>query len=126
MVKNILSVIAGYVIWTVIFLGGAAGIRAVRPDVHDENGITADVATLAVYLVISVIASLAGGFSAAKIASSSKTLCAGILAACLLATGIPVQLSAWNDLPVWYNLAFLILLVPVTMIGAALVKSKSE
>ena len=46
-----------------------------------------------------------------------------ILAGCLLATGIPVQLSAWNDLPVWYNLVFLTLLVPVTIAGGLSVKS---
>ena len=34
-----------------------------------------------------------------------------------MATGIPVQLSAWDQLPVWYNLVFLVLLVPVTMLG---------
>lgn len=117
MFKNILSVVAGYVVWTVIFLGGAAAVRALRPDVH-VNGFTSDIPTLVIYLIVSIAASLAAGFVTAKIAGGSKMLFAAILAVCLLATGIPVQLSAWNDLPVWYNLTFLILLVPVTMLGA--------
>jgi hypothetical protein len=115
-------VVAGYVLWTVIFLGGAAGVRAARPEVHDENGITSDVMTLVTYLVLSAVASLAAGYLTAKIAGSSRTLVAVILAFCLLATGIPVQMSVWNELPVWYNLVFLILLVPVTMAGAAMVR----
>ncbi len=125
MLKNILSIAAGYAAWTVIFLGGVAGVRAMRPDVHDANGFTSDVTTLLIYLILSIVASLAAGFLAGKIAGNSKTLSAAILAICLLATGIPVQLSAWNDLPVWYNLAFLILLVPVTMLGATAVGSKA-
>ena len=125
MFKNILSVVAGYVVWTVIFLGGAAAVRSLRPDVHDINGFTSDIPTLVIYLIVSIVASLAAGFVTAKIAGSSKTMYAAILAVCLLATGIPVQLSAWNDLPVWYNLAFLILLAPVTMLSAGLVNSRA-
>ena len=40
-----------------------------------------------------------------------------ILAALLLVTGIPVQLGSWALLPVWYHLAFLIALVPMTVLG---------
>ena len=120
MLRNILSVIIGYAVWTVIFLGGATGVRSVRAEFHDENGFTSDLVSLVSYLIISIVASLAAGFIAGKLASSAKMVCAWILAICLLATGIPVQLSAWNDLPVWYNLAFLILLVPVTLVGSVL------
>jgi len=126
MVKKILSVIVGYALWTTIFLGGNFGVQAVRPELYDENGVTTDVPMLCIGLVIAFIASLAGGFVCAKIAGTSKTLCAGILAACLLATGVPVQLGFWDVLPIWYNVTFLILLVPVTMVGAALVKSKAS
>ena len=126
MLKNIISVVAGYVLWATIFLIGGVAIRAALPAVHDEKGITSDVGTLVIYLVVSIIASLAAGFLTAKLANNSQTLYAGILAVCLLATGIPVQLSAWDVLPVWYNLAFLIMLVPVTMLGASLVSSKAD
>jgi hypothetical protein len=117
MIKNIAAVAAGYLLWTVIFLGGAAVVRAVNPDVHDDQGFTTHALTLMVDLVISIIASLAAGFVCAKIAVNNTTRYVGILAGCLLATGIPVQLGAWDKLPVWYNLTFLILLVPITMIG---------
>ena len=58
MAKNIIAVVAGYVLWAVIFLGGGAAIRALRPDVHDANGITSDTSTLLLYLIVSVAASL--------------------------------------------------------------------
>ena len=111
-VKSILSVVVGYAVWTVIFLGGAAGIRGVRADVHDEQGITGDVATLLMYLVLSFAASVAAGWVGAKIAGRAHWVHGGVLAVCLLATGIPVQLSAWDVLPVWYNLVFLVMLDP--------------
>lgn len=126
MVTKILSVIAGYAVWTLIFLGGNFAAQAARPELYDESGVTTDVSMLSIGLVISVIASLVGGFVCAKIAGTSKTICASILAVCLLGTGIPVQLGFWDVLPVWYNLTFLILLVPVTMVGAGLVKAPSK
>ena len=40
-----------------------------------------------------------------------------VLAGLLLATGVPVQLSAWELVPGWYPPAFLVALVPVTWLG---------
>lgn len=86
--------------------------------------------SIAVHLLergfLSVLASLAAGFAAYLISQSNKSVCTWILAACLLATGIPVQISAWNDLPVWYNLLFLVLLVPVTVLGARLAAGRQS
>ena len=117
MLRNIIAVIAGFAIWTVIFLGGSAIVRAIMPEVFDDAGFTSDETALAIILGISVIASFICGFAASKIATSHQMLCGWVLAGCLLATGIPVQLSAWDKLPIWYNLIFLILLVPITMAG---------
>lgn len=116
--KSGLSVAVGYAAWTLIFLGGTAAIRALRPGVHDEAGVTSDIATLSIYLVISFVASLVAGVLAAQIAPRAKLAHGAVLAICLLATGIPVQLSAWDDLPLWYNLVFLVMLVPLTLAGA--------
>ena len=120
MAKNIAAIVIGYVVWTAIFLGGSGVVRSMNPDVHDDQGFTTHAVTLMIYLAISVVASLAGGFLCAKIAATNVSTCVRILAACLLATGIPVQLGAWDQLPVWYNLVFLVLLVPMTLVGGAL------
>ena len=42
----------------------------------------------------------------------------------MLLTGLCVQIGAWSMMPVWYHLPFLVLLVPVTLLGASLVKPK--
>lgn len=117
MLRNVLAVAAGYAVWTVIFLGGSAGIRSGMPQVHDADGFTNSAAALSLYLLISFLASLAAGTATGRVASSptgKKVLILGLL---LLATGIPVQLSAWDRIPLWYNLVFLAALVPVTVAG---------
>lgn len=121
MLKNVLSVVFGYAAWTMIFLGGASLIRMIWSSAHDDQGITSDIKLLVGYLILSIVASLMAGLTTVSIAGSAKMKCVSVLAICLLATGIPVQLSTWDVLPVWYNLIFLILLVPVTIAGAKIV-----
>lgn len=120
MIRRILSVIAGYAAWTVVFLGGSLAVRSIMSDVHDAEGFTTDVSALLIYLMVSIVASLLAGFVTARIVSRKMTLHAFILALLLLATGIPVQLSAWDKLPQWYNIAFLVMLVPATLAGVRL------
>lgn len=120
MVRSIGSVVAGYLAWTVVFLGASAGIRAIFADVHDAEGLTADMSALVLYLIVSIIASLAAGFVCARIAVRRMARHAFVLGILLLATGIPVQLSVWDKLPPWYNYAFLAMLIPATLAGVRL------
>lgn len=125
MIMSIVAVIAGYVAWTAIFLGGSAIVRSALASTHDAAGYSSDTSTLVVYLVLSMFTSAVAGFVTAKISKVKVRRDTLILAVALLATGIPVQLSAWDVLPVWYNLAFLILLAPLTIWGSTFVSSKS-
>jgi hypothetical protein len=125
MIMSIVAVVAGYITWTVVFLGGSAGLRSAMASTHDAAGYSSDVSTLLVYLVLSMIASAAAGFVTAKISKVKVRRDTMILAIALLATGIPVQLSAWDLIPVWYNVAFLLLLAPVTILGSTFFASKS-
>ena len=124
MIMSIISIVAGYAVWTVLFLGGSAGIKTVMSSSHDAAGYSSDVAVLLTYLVLSMVASIAAGFVTAKVSKVKVKRDSLILAGALLATGIPVQISNWSLLPVWYNLAFLAMLVPLTIWGSTLVPSK--
>ncbi|HSM04278.1 MAG TPA: hypothetical protein VK858_06640 [Longimicrobiales bacterium] len=115
MLKKVLGVVAGYALWTLVFLGGSALLRAVLAGVHDDAGFTSDPMALLLYLLLSFVASFLAGWATARISGPGRPVL--ILALLLLATGIPVQLSAWDMLPVWYNLVFLIMLVPLTLAG---------
>ena len=122
MIKSVLAVIGGYALWTVVFLAGGAAIRAAMSSVHDSDGITTDLPALLLYLLVSMVASVGAGYVAGIISKANVRRDAVILAVVLLATGIPVQMGVWDVIPVWYNLAFLILLAPLTIWGSMLVK----
>ena len=115
MLKKLLAVVAGYALWTVVFLGGSAVLRVVLAGVHDDAGFTSDAMALVLYLLLSFAASFLAGWATARIGGPGLPVY--VLAGLLLGTGVPVQLSAWDQLPVWYNLVFLVMLVPMTVLG---------
>lgn len=115
MLKQLIGIVVGYLTWTVVFLGGSAAVRAVLAGVHDAEGMTRDPMALVLYLVLSFAASFLAGLVTARLSDALRPV--WILAALLLATGIPVQMSAWDQLPVWYHLVFLGMLVPMTLAG---------
>ena len=73
-------------------------------------------AVLIALLIKSFIVSLISGFIAALIAgeNTKSTLALGVL---LLLFGIFVQAGYWNYMPLWYHIPFLILLIPMTVLG---------
>jgi len=114
MLRKILGVVAGYVAWTVIWLGGNAALAAASPESFDEQGATSSAGLLALLLVLSVVASLVAGRLSVVVGRAPVALWTGVL---LLLTGIGVQIGYWELLPVWYHLSFLALLVPATLLG---------
>jgi hypothetical protein len=125
--RPVLAVIAGYAVWTVIWLGGGQALLAAFPDALPSGELEVQPITstpyLASALVLSIICSLAAG-AFCRIGASRWLTGALVLSVLLLLTGIGVQASAWSLMPVWYHLAFLALLVPVTLLGARLTRPK--
>ncbi len=115
MLKQLIGIAVGYLTWTVVFLGGSVVLRSAMAGVHDAEGLTRDPVALVLYLVLSFLASFLAGLVAARLSGARRAVL--VLAGLLLVTGIPVQLSAWGQLPVWYHLVFLGMLVPVTLAG---------
>jgi len=130
MLRIAIAVVVGYVLWTAIWLGSNFTAVAAMPDAFDEAGLTTSNGLLAGFLGISVIASLLSGMTAAAISPAGRsTTAAMILGVLLLLTGIGVQVSVWDQMPLWYHVLFLVLLLPVTLLGArlrALVSSGSH
>ena len=124
MIRAILAVIVGYIVWTVIWLAGGLALMPVFSDQPNEAGVYDSAPYLGISLVLSVICSFAGGLACVKIARSSGWTPAIVLAVLLLVTGLGVQIKPWGLMPVWYHLPFLILLVPVTLAGAAIGRPK--
>ena len=72
-------------------------------------------------LTLAVIASLAAGAAAGSIAPASRGI-AWLLGAIILAMFIPVHIHLWAKFPVWYHLVFLVTLVPLVGLGAAITR----
>lgn len=122
MLRVILGIIVGFFVWSILWVGFDALLRAIWTS-YDEGAktMTFSSAMLIVPLVLSAVVSIVSGFVAALISrkNSKAPLILGIL---LLIVGIFVQLSVWDKIPLWYHLAFWILLVPMTMFGGNLKK----
>ncbi|MCA9277729.1 MAG: hypothetical protein H6815_02975 [Phycisphaeraceae bacterium] len=121
MARAIIGVIVGYAIWTCIWLGGNAVLLPDAAKVVGEGQFYGDAGPLAIALVLSVVCSLAAGIVTTSIARPMHRMrCGIVLSIALLLTGIGVQTGVWNLMPAWYHISFLVLLVPMTLVGAKL------
>lgn len=130
MVRIILGIIVGYAVWSVLWIGTDEVFSAVSADwakkstdfrAAVENNIpyTADSMILIVLLVKSAIITIISGFLAALIAreNTKSTVVLGLL---LFVSGIFVQFMHWNYMPLWYHIPFLLMLIPLTILGGKL------
>jgi hypothetical protein len=114
--RLVLAVIAGFALWSVLWVGAHQGAISLAPQLYDSAGVPTSPAIYAVYLVLSIVCSLLAG-RVARAVSASGSGAVLVLALLLLAVGIAVQASAWAQQPLWYHLAFLVLLVPACLAG---------
>ena len=120
--RSVLAVAAGFVVWSIIWLGCNAILAAVFPDAYRSDGAVQSAGVLSVILSASVLCSLAAGCTTATVSKGGTQRNVLILAVILLAVGLAVEIAGWHLTPVWYHIAFLILLVPATIAGAKLRK----
>ncbi len=124
MLRILLGVVAGFVVWSTLWVGFDAVLRAVWTS-YDESvkAMTFSSSMLIIPLVLSVVVSIISGFIAALISkeNSKAPLILGIL---LLIVGVIVQIGVWDKIPLWYHLTFWILLVPMTVLGGRLRSEK--
>jgi len=131
MVRIILGAIAGFIVWSVVWVGSEKILSAIWPDwygVHQiafeaavANGGTfsADTTILLMNIVRGSIISVLSGFLAALIAGENRRspLILGIL---LVAFGLFIVALSWNYIPLWYHIIFTVLLIRMTLIGGKL------
>jgi hypothetical protein len=128
--RIILGVIVGFIVWSVLWVGSDAIFSVISPDwgktsadfraaVENKTPFALGSTVLIILLIKSLIVSIISGYAAAMIAreTDKSTLVLGIL---LLVFGIFVQAAYWNYMPLWYHIPFLILLIPMTMLGGKL------
>lgn len=136
MLKIVLGVIAGFVAWSILWVGSDQVLAMASPGwygthqdafqlaVVNQAPFTPDTTILLMHLVRAAIISVMCGFLAAFIAGEN-TRTPLILGALLLAFGLTVQLLVWFYLPIWYHLVFLGMLIPLTLLGGKLKQVKA-
>lgn len=131
--RIILGVIVGFVAWSILWVGGDEAFGGLLPDWYGTQKLAFEKAAfnhtpfeanssfLIFKLLHSVVVSVISGYLAVLVAKeqSRTTLILGVL---LLAVGIFFETTYWEQLPVWYHLVFLFMLIPMTIAGGKLKK----
>lgn len=117
--RDVVAVLAGAVLWAVLWVGGSA-LAAPMVGVVAGQPIT-DTGVLLGYIGYSVLLSVLAGYTAAAVAGQHDPMRpVRWLAGVQLLLGIVFEVSAWSLTPVWYHLVFLVLLVPAVLLGGRL------
>ena len=114
------GVVAGFLLWTALWLGFNAAMQAALPEIVDPEQPLTHTGTLLGYLAYSAVISVIAGFVCAAVRGPSPMRTVWVFAVIQLVVGIGFEVSYWALTPVWYHLAFLALLVPATVWGGAL------
>ena len=117
MVRAILAVIVGIVLWGGMSAIVHAVLMGAFADAHDVDEYPQSAGILVVYLGSSVVQSALAGYVAAWITTLRPMRVVLILAAIQLVIGIAVQASVWELMPVWYHIPFLLMVVPAHVLG---------
>ena len=127
--RVIVGVLAGAVVWAILWVGGTSGARAALPELLDPTRRLEHVGALLGFIGYSVVLSILAGYVAAMLAGvadrATGMRAVWILAGLQLALGVFFEVSAWDLLPVWYHLVFLALIVPATVYGGRLRASRA-
>jgi hypothetical protein len=114
--KQILGVVAGFILWSVLWLGCNQALLMLGLLSPMTAQPVTDPKPLLLLLVASVLISLVTGYVTARIVGFPLPV--AVLGALLLVTGIFFQVKVWYLMPLWYHLTFLLLLIPMTFVGA--------
>jgi len=126
MFRSILSILAGAIVWDVLYLGSNAVLVAALPTAFREDGSTDNIGILWFSLALSVVFYVIAGYVTASIAPAHKLKNALALGLFQLPQGIYAQIQYWEVLPLWFHLTFLILLIPGILLGAKIRLAKHK
>jgi len=115
--RAVLSVLAGFATWTVLWLTQNAILGSVFSEHFDEAGFTTASHVLAIVLILSVVDSIVAGWVTGVVAKEKEVARTVALGIVQLAVGLGVQTSVWEQMPLWYHLSFLALLLPGNVVG---------
>lgn len=118
MARRIVAVVAGALLWGVLWVSGNQVLLSRLPDVAQDMAAIGDHPGVLLGLIVwSVVLSILAGYATAAVASLDRMKAVWALAIFQLALGVFFQVSSWDIMPIWYHLGFLGLLVPAILYG---------
>ncbi|HET7281006.1 MAG TPA: hypothetical protein VFI67_01660 [Sphingomicrobium sp.] len=124
--RMVASIVAGLAAWVVVVTILNFGLRAAIPDYRAaEATLQFTLAMKIGRLIEAAMTSLAAGAVIGWI-DPSRRWTPWLVGAIVLAAFLPVHVKLWNSFPAWYHLSFLVPLVPLLVIGAALVRGSGS
>ena len=115
--RSILAVVAGAVVWAILWVSFTQGAQRAFPAILASNQPITHVGALLTFIAVSVPLSLLAGFVTGAIGGKQPMAAVWALALLQLTLGIVAEASYWSLMPVWYHLVFLALVVPATVYG---------
>jgi hypothetical protein len=112
----IVGSVAGFVLWSALFLGGNALLASLFPQ-QFAQGAAVSPTMLAALLALSIVYSELAGAVASWLSRPFGARAALALGGALLLVGAAVQWQYRETLPLWYHFAFLAMLLPSTWVG---------
>lgn len=120
MLRQVAAIIAGYVLWTLLWITGHMVLFTKAGEVAASGLGLSSPAMILPILLYSFFCSLAAGWCTALIDRERTRLSVLIMGGLLLLTGLGVQISDWTLMPAWYHLSFLVMLLPLSVLGGRL------
>jgi hypothetical protein len=131
MLRIVLGVIAGFIAWSIVWVGSEKVLSAIWPEWYGAHQLAfeaavahggqfkAETTILLMNIVRGSAVSVMSGFLAARIARENR-LSPIILGVLLVAFGLLIVVMSWPYVPIWYHVIFTALLIPMTILGGKL------
>jgi hypothetical protein len=125
MLRTVAGVVAGLIVWIVIATIVNIAFRAQWAGYAEvESAMRFTLAMMLGRLLLGAVSSLCAGFTAAWITKGNGRV-VKVLGVLLTVVFIPIHFGLWDKFPLWYHLAFLVSLFPLTLVGSRLFKPGS-
>jgi len=118
MIRGILGVITGCVIWSALWCFLNWIFPVIFPRQFNVNGTTDNFVLNLIIVLLSFDFSFISGYINAIIAKVHQLRFALIQGILQLAIGIYVQKQYWDIMPLWFHITFLLFIIPGIFIGA--------
>jgi hypothetical protein len=124
MVRAIVAVVVGFVVWFVVAtLGNILERLAIPGYAEVERAMTFTLTMMIGRLAVGIASSLAAGAVAAAVGSP---IAVRVLAALMVVFFLPVHYTLWDRFPVWYHAFFLLSLAPAIWAGSLFVAKRKR